>query len=120
MRNPIKKAIWQINQLSRLGTSRMRVLPDFIIVGAMKAGTGFLYRYLVAHPNVKPAIRKEIHYFDHKYKKGIKWYRSQFPILTPKIIRRSKQLCITGEASPYYIFHPHALRRMSRYFHRQS
>lgn len=37
--------------------------PDFMIIGAAKCGTTALYDYLVQHPQVLPAITKEIGYF---------------------------------------------------------
>jgi hypothetical protein len=88
------------------------MVPNFVIIGAQKCGTTFLYRRLLSqHPHVEPARKKEIHYFDlwKHYSRGGDWYRSHFPLPTRKAGRRS----ITGEASPYYLFHPHAARRMA-------
>lgn len=88
------------------------VAPDFVIIGAQKCGTTFLYRRLLSqHPHVEPARKKEIHYFDlwKHYDRGGDWYRSHFPPPTWNEGRRS----LTGEASPYYLFHPHAARRMA-------
>lgn len=82
-------------------------LPDFLIVGAMKSGTSTLYYNLAGHPNIIPAKKKEIHYFDEKFHKGLSWYKSKFPLLS-----NPREDCITGEASPYYMFHPHAPRRI--------
>lgn len=84
-----------------------RMAPGFIIVGAQKAGTTSLYRYMTKHPLVKTALLKEIHYFDLNYGKSLKWYRSFFPS------RRGNEGCITGEASPYYMFHPFSIRRIA-------
>jgi Sulfotransferase domain len=88
------------------------MLPDFVIIGAQKCGTTFLYwRLLTQHPHVEPAAGKEIHYFNvwKNYNKGGNWYRSHFSPPTWKEERRS----LTGEASPYYVFHPHAARRIA-------
>lgn len=81
---------------------RGRTLPDFIIIGAQKAGTTSLYHYLSQHPEIVLSARKELHYFDHSYQKGEYWYRGQFPS-----VRRNKAVkqIITGEATPNYIFH---------------
>jgi hypothetical protein len=92
----------------RLATAPMRMLPDFLIIGAQKSGTTFLYQFLAQHPRVKPAFVKEIHYFDLNFRKGTNWYRSHFPLQI-----RNTRTFITGEASPYYLFHPHAARRAS-------
>jgi hypothetical protein len=92
----------------RLATAPVRTLPDFIIIGAQKCGTTFLYQLLVQHPHVKPAFAKEVHYFDLNFGRGDNWYRSFFPLQI-----RNSHTYITGEASPYYLFHPHAPKRAS-------
>ncbi len=104
----MKKVIEEEVFLHRLLTSHIRVLPDFIIIGAQRCGTTSLYNYLSQHPCVVPALVKEVHFFDINFHKGIHWYRSHFPTFLEKY----KQNIITGEASPYYIFHPHAARRI--------
>jgi hypothetical protein len=97
-----------VRHLWRLATAPVRTLPDFLIIGAQKSGTTFLYQLLVQHPHVKPAFAKEVHYFDLNFRKGDNWYRSYFPLQ-----KRNSSTYITGEASPYYLFHPHAPRRAS-------
>ena len=37
---------------ARMLTASSRVLPDFIIIGAQKAGTTSLFAYLTGHPDV--------------------------------------------------------------------
>ena len=91
-----------------MATAPVRTLPDFLIIGAQKCGTTFLYQLLVQHPRVKPAFVKEVHYFDLNFAKGNNWYRSHFPLQM-----RNTRTYITGEASPYYLFHPHAAKRAS-------
>jgi hypothetical protein len=78
-----------------------------LIIGAQKAGTTYLYHLLTQHPSVESATAKEVHYFDVHFGKGLDWYRSHFP--RPEW--RGGQKTMTGEASPYYLFHPHAARR---------
>ena len=85
-------------------------LPHFIIIGAQKAGTSSFYTYLARHPQVQRALRKEVHYFDLNYRRGEAWYRAHFPPVAA--LAPSDQ--ITGEASPYYMAHPHALNRIMR------
>lgn len=93
----------------------MRLMPDFIIIGAQRCGTTALYDYLIKHPCVVSASKKEIHFFDINYGKGIAWYRAHFPSFLTKIAIGLKETCfLTGEASPYYIFHPHAPKRVAR------
>jgi len=89
-------------------------LPDFIIIGAQRCGTTSLYKYLIEHPCVAPAFRKEVHFFDANFGRGLDWYRAHFPSVPYKYC--AKQIrghnILTGEASPYYIFHPHAPKRV--------
>ncbi|MGF6353644.1 hypothetical protein ABIE27_001553 [Paenibacillus sp. 4624] len=85
---------------------RRKKLPDFLIIGAQKAGTTSLYNYLTQHPQVEQAIEKELHYFDLNYDKSFEWYLKSFPELGKS--RKN----ITGEASPYYIFHPSCAKRI--------
>jgi hypothetical protein len=78
--------------------SRTGALPDFLIIGAKKCGTSFLYDLLSRHPYVQPAAKKELHYFDVLHvEEGIDWYRRCFPAPSWKDGRRT----ITGEATPY-------------------
>lgn len=90
----------------RIRTARMRRSPDFLIIGAQKGGTTSLYRLLSLHPRVHPTIKKEIHYFDNNYDKPYSWYAAHFPL-------RVFPSFISGEASPYYIFHPRAPHRIA-------
>lgn len=88
--------------------------PDFFIIGVQKGGTTSLYNYLVRHPGVLAASEKEIHYFTDHYARGDAWYRAQFPTRYQKFLRMLEQRSriLTGEATPYYIFHPHAPHRV--------
>jgi len=95
--------------LFREATASLRVLPDFIIVGAMKSGTTSLFHYLAAHPQVVAPQHKEIHFFDNQYEKGENWYRRHFPL---RVTMRLKENAITGESSPYYMLHPLAAKRI--------
>jgi hypothetical protein len=91
-------------------TGRARKLPDFLILGAQKAGTTSLYEYLSEHPDVVPAAKKEVHYFDLNAHRSLNWYRGHFPLRSrPGQLR----LRLTGEATPYYLFHPRAPFRVS-------
>lgn len=112
------KSVKEVAQSSvgfyRTITSSIRLLPDFIIIGAQRGGTTSLYAYLSQHPQIAPAALKEIHFFDNNFRKGVAWYRTQFPSLIEKSIAKNigNQNFITGEASPYYLFHPHVPERV--------
>ena len=86
----------------RDATSGVRLLPSFLIIGAARAGTTSLYSYLVQHPAVRSPTHKELHFFDLNFEHGLGWYRRHFPAVLPGNRRKS----LTGEASPYYLFHP--------------
>lgn len=104
---PIKRS-YQITKFGfRYITAPFRIMPDFIIIGAAKCGTTSLYNYLVQHPCIAPAHRKQVFYFaTNRHSKN--WYKAFFPTIFKKvyhnlILRMPK---ITGEATPYYILHP--------------
>jgi len=74
--------------------------PTFLIIGAQKCGTTSLFYYLSQHPQLNLPALKEIHFFDLEYERGIDWYYRSFP-KNPFLHNK-----LTGEASPYYLFHP--------------
>jgi len=85
-------------------------LPDFVVLGAAKAGTTSLYHLLTQHPLVEPAASKELQFFDEFFEQeSVEWYRRCFPAPRWKDGRRT----ISGEASPGYLFHPLAPQRMA-------
>ena len=100
----------------RRATARFRVLPDFVIVGAQKAGTTSLYAYLRLHPDVLPAAAKEVHFFDTcEWDAGPEAYRAHFPLAVHRSLARRfrSPRVITGEATPYYLYHPLAAERLA-------
>jgi len=75
------------------------VLPNFLIVGAEKAGTTTLAEMLGAHPDVFMSDPKEPRFFSgHNWDKGIAWYESLF--------RSVDGQSMIGEASPSYTWAP--------------
>ena len=100
----------------RVLTAETRLLPHFIIIGAQRCGTTSLYRNLVKHPCVAPALLKEVHYFDWNYHRGTNWYRSHFPSSLYQWYARKiwKRDTFSGEASPYYFFHPRVPERVGK------
>ena len=83
------------------------MLPSFLILGAQRAGTSSLYNYLRQHPSLRLPRKKEMHFFDLYYMRGLKWYARQFPAF---VFNRTKK---TGEATPYYLFHPAVAERVA-------
>jgi len=88
--------------------------PDFIIIGAQKAGTTALHQMLRKHSAVTASWKKEVHYFnnDKWYNRldSIHQYHSFFPL--PFLIPERGLLF---ETSPGYLCHPEAAGRMYRY-----
>jgi hypothetical protein len=95
--------------------SRLHLLPGFLIIGVQRGGTTSLYNNLAGHPCIAAARQKELHFFDIHFSNGVPWYRSQFPSLLDKFAaaQKSGRRFITGEATPYYIFHPLAPARIA-------
>ena len=86
-------------------TASLRPLPDFLIIGAQKAGTTALYAYLRWHPQITGPSFKEVSFFDRHYARGERWYRAHLPV---------RRTGLVGEASPSYLFHPLAPERVAR------
>jgi len=112
---PVKESVIAARRVPRLLTARRRVLPDFIVFGAMRCGTSSLYHTLTEHPQVIPGFRKEVRFFDWQFDRGLDWYRAYFP-LRSAMARHQRRAgrALTGEASPEYIFHPAAAERIAR------
>lgn len=119
-------AVRSVAQVYALPTAGVRPLPSFLVIGAERAGTTSLYRYLVQHPQIMSATlhRKGAYYFATNFDKGVRWYRAHFPTelaMRARARRANVDRVISGEACPYYIFHPlvpervHALLPDSRF-----
>jgi hypothetical protein len=76
-------------------------LPNFLVIGAMKAGTTSLFHYLRAHPQVFMSPVKELDFFVEgaNWRRGIEWYQKQFEGAGPSAVA-------IGEASTAYSKHP--------------
>jgi hypothetical protein len=81
-------------------------LPTFLVIGAQRAGTTLLHRVLEAHPEVfVPYRRKEVHYFDRYWDRGVDWYAQFFP---PE--DEAGRYRAIGEVTPDYLFEPQVPR----------
>ena len=76
------------------------MLPDFVVIGAMKAGTTSLYAYMAEHPEVAMPGHKELDFFveELNWPRGLAWYEEQFAHTEGKV---------SGDISPNYSKHPH-------------
>lgn len=94
-----------------------RATPDYLIVGAQRAGTTSLHHYLTQSPAVVPArLTKGVHWFDVNADRSAGWYRAHFPLratLAARGRRAGTDRAVTGEGSPYYLFHPAVPRRIA-------
>lgn len=103
--------------LRRVGasSSRFRVRPSVLLVGTQRGGTTSVFRALRQHPAFAgPIGRKGVHYFDVEYERGPDWYVGHFPLQSSvsRQARRAGRPVVVGEASPFYMAHPLAGRRI--------
>lgn len=84
------------------------MIPDFLVIGAMKAATTSLHDYLRTHPDVYMPAQKEIDFFsqDDLWARGGDWYRHLFAAAPPG--------AVVGEASPSYTRYPEHPRAAER------
>jgi hypothetical protein len=101
---------WGVGRVWGGLTADWRVLPDFMIIGAQRCGTTSLFRYLTQHPAILASLPKEVHFFSNHYHRGLGWYQSHFPLAAIRRVRDRIRggPSATGEATPYYLAHPHA------------
>jgi len=81
------------------------VLPNLVVIGAMKCGTTALHRYLGAHPDIAMSNPKELNFFlGSNWHRGVGWYAGNFP-----------DALVCGESSPGYTSpdHPETAERMA-------
>ncbi len=83
-------------------------LPNFIGLGVQKGGTSWLHAQLAEHPEVcVPQSRKEIHYFDWYFERGINWYQKWFP-------KDASKYKAVGEITPEYLYFEDVLPRIKQ------
>ncbi|MFX0076383.1 MAG: sulfotransferase domain-containing protein [Candidatus Hermodarchaeota archaeon] len=80
------------------------MLPNFLIIGAARSGTDFLFYSLANHPSMCIASKREIHFFDRNYDKGYLWYEQHFQHCTPGNL--------VGEKTANYIMDPKCPERI--------
>ena len=104
IRRIIRKAINECNDFKifnfgrkLLGESKY-ASPDFMIIGAAKAGTTSLFQYLAHHPQVVSPREKELRLLSRSGMKGLKDYLTNFP-LKSEIGNK-----LTFEGTPGYLY----------------
>ena len=92
----------------------MKYTPDFIVIGAEKSGTTWLYNQLSRHPDIGLPPTKELHFFNScnsygkvlkNYEKGMDWYKRHFNSLKEPVL---------GEITPLYLSDSLAVKRIQR------
>jgi hypothetical protein len=101
-RDAMTETTWQVRLIQR-GPSRP---PEYLIIGAQKAGTTSLHAWLAEHPRVRIPRVKELHFFDHRPHGELSDYVCEFPDRPDGVL--------SGEATPYYLFHPLVPARVQR------
>ncbi len=101
-------------------------MPNFLIIGAAKAGTTALYSYLKQHPQIYMSPNKEPHFFAFEGENvnfggtaGDQEWLNRFAITDIQTYRLqfqgvSKQIAM-GEASALYLYIPKAAERIHHY-----
>jgi hypothetical protein len=96
-------------------------LPNFIVIGAAKAGTTALYWYLAEHPDVFMSRVKETNYFAFGTDAQGRWLygdpeHHQFPVRSRReyeaLFAEAGRATSIGEASPIYLECPQAAGRI--------
>jgi hypothetical protein len=112
----LKRALLQGIELSYVARAYLKAvagqagrLPDFVIFGAQRSGTTYLYDLLVQHPSVHAASHKEVHFFDYHYRRGERWYRGNFPSAQQD---GNGGGLVCGEATPTYVAYESAPARV--------
>lgn len=82
---------------------------DFLVIGAQKAGTTSVYKYLSRHSQIYMPPEKEAAYFcdEMKYKQGWESYLNDFFAEAP-------QDCLWGKATPQYMCYMRVPERIAR------
>ncbi len=88
------------------GATLKGTLPDFIGIGAQRAGTTWLYRCLSEHPEIFMSAKKELHFFNRHFDQGLEAYKANFPV------SETQHAKVCGEITPNYYHREQALQRI--------
>lgn len=97
-------------------------MPNFLIIGAQKAGTTSLYYYLRQHPQIYMSREKEAHFFSYENEK-LTFHGPSHKLTIPitnienyrKLFQEVSSEIAVGEASPSYLYIPKAVERIQNY-----
>lgn len=108
-----RRRLAALNTAFRRASSRSRVLPSFLVLGAQKAGTTSFFELLKQHPSIRAPRLKEVNFFDKDWSKGLDHYRSVFP-RESEMRNGSGSTVITFDNTPSYLYHPRVPRRVKQ------
>src|SRR5207247_1417209 len=91
-------------------TTTVMTLPNFLIVGANRAGTSYLAMLLVDHPDVFFA-RKELHYFDQLPFRGGGVAIEEYA----RFFEGADGQAAIGEKTPSYMYFDHVPELLARH-----
>ncbi len=94
--------------------------PELLIVGAKRGGTTSLWQYLSEHPGMLAQFptpnTKGTYFLSEEWDRGERWWRSHFA--DERSRSRAEAALgyrpVTGESSPYDLYHPLAAGRAAR------
>ena len=81
--------------------------PNFVFIGADKAGSTWLDRMLRAHPQCYVPPAKDVYFFDRYYDRGLAWYTRLFA-------GAPREARAVGELSHDYLYSVDAAARIAR------
>ncbi len=86
--------------------------PDFLIIGAPRAGTSWLWEMLKGHPDIDLPKVKEPFFFGASeiYKRGIDWYFDLFKDIDPSKITGEGSTSNFYDRVPYFYNEGHELK----------
>lgn len=103
-----------------VATASLRPPPELLIVGAKRGGTTSLWQYLAEHPGMLAQFptpnSKGTYFLSEEWQRGERWWRSHFVDARTRS-RAEARLGyppVTGESSPYDLYHPLAPGRAAR------
>merc|ERR1712110_279007 len=103
--NRQKKNIVSKIKASHNGKTEARRIPNVIVIGVKKCGTGAMRVFLNMHPRVKSA--GEVYYFNRHPTNGVNWYKNQMPM--------SFIDDLVFEKTPSYFYDMEVLKRIKDY-----
>jgi len=56
----------------------IKISPNFLYIGASKAGSSWIFECLKEHPDAFVPPAKDVHFFHLHYEKGVAWYQGFF------------------------------------------